>query len=78
MFWFNFTGSMLIPGDTQMTYVGEDDSRLDDSITVAEYMGLSDEEKKNWNILPDDIEDYEDCEFDQENCSIETCEEPQE
>ena len=78
MFWFNFAGSVLIPGTTPMQYIGEDDSRLDDEITVEEYMKLSEEEKKVWAIVsPNDIEDYDDLEFALENCSIEPFEEEQ-
>lgn len=77
MFWFNFAGSMLIPGNTPMQYIGDDDARLDEEITVEQYMTLSEDEKKVWAIVdPNEIDDFEELEFDLEKSSIEVCTEP--
>jgi len=57
-----------------MQYVGDDDSKLADEITVEQYMTLSEDEKKVWTIIdPDEIEGFEELEFDLEKSSIEVC-----
>lgn len=76
MFWFNFAGSMLVSGNTPMRYIGEDDTKFEDEISVSDYMQLPEDEKKNWAIVDlEEIDDFDEIELDLENCSIEKMEE---